>query len=266
MKRLIVALLLVLGIGQARGDQTTLCSFANTTQLTPFSLCDGEQCSAQKRWFIGCLVEQANFLLKVRGIEHTQRGNQSEFLVGANSDCSPIIEVKVSGGDEHDGLVVSVLKESFKALTPVGAKCDNFPMILRLCFGENCPKPSPPRPPNEIATVNTRPRVESSALQDLEGKSATNRPASVVKGTCSNLDEFYPRQSRQKNEQGVVLLRFTVEMDGKLLRVDVERSSGYRRLDLAAKRFLESCKFNPGMLNGKPESSSSTVEVMWRLD
>ncbi len=91
-------------------------------------------------------------------------------------------------------------------------------------------------------------------------------PASIDSKTCSNSDEFYPRQSRQLNETGTVVLRFVVEANGSLSSVDVEKSSGYRRLDQAARKLLETCKFKPGMVSGKLEKSSATLEVVWKLD
>jgi TonB family protein len=98
------------------------------------------------------------------------------------------------------------------------------------------------------------------------GQGSTNYPASIDSKTCSNAEEYYPRQSRQLNETGAVLLRFIVEANGSLSSVEVEKSSGYRRLDQAARKLLETCKFKAGMVNGKLEKSSATIEVVWKLD
>jgi TonB family protein len=98
------------------------------------------------------------------------------------------------------------------------------------------------------------------------GQGSTNYPASIDSKTCSNSEEFYPRESRLLNQQGTVVLRFNVEADGRLAQVEVERSSGFERLDLAAKLLLYSCKFKPGMVNGKLEKTSATLEVIWKLD
>jgi TonB family protein len=98
------------------------------------------------------------------------------------------------------------------------------------------------------------------------GQGSKNYPASIDSKTCSNSEEFYPRESRQLNQQGTVVLRFDVEADGRLAQVEVERSSGFERLDLAARLLLYSCKFKPGMVNGKPEKTSATLEVIWKLD
>lgn len=111
--------------------------------------------------------------------------------------------------------------------------------------------------------------LETKIIEEVKPpppKPPPSYPASIDSKTCSNSDEFYPRQSRQLNETGTVVLRFVVEANGNLSSVDVEKSSGYRRLDQAARKLLETCKFKPGMVNGKLEKSSATLEVVWKLD
>jgi protein TonB len=117
--------------------------------------------------------------------------------------------------------------------------------------------PAPPAPPPVVAAPST-PQAPPPSLPSY--------PASIDGKTCSNSDEYYPRQSRQLNETGTVLLRFVVEANGSLSSVEVEKSSGYRRLDQAARKLLETCKFKAGMVNGKLEKSSATLEVVWKLD
>jgi len=134
-------------------------------------------------------------------------------------------------------------------------------------------------PPRELKAdlSNTKPQEEplKRSVQQVESRPKgppeqtappPSYPASIDSKTCSNSEEFYPRQSRQLNETGTVVLRFVVEANGNLSSVDVEKSSGYRRLDQAARKLLETCKFKPGMVNGKLEKSSATLEVVWKLD
>jgi len=139
-----------------------------------------------------------------------------------------------------------------------------------------------PPPPNVISAVTTKPPPPAPFVPAPPAPPAPtppapkpapapvapppSYPASIDSKTCSNSDEFYPRQSRQLNETGTVILRFVVEVNGSLSSVDIEKSSGYRRLDQAARKLLETCKFKPGMVNGKLEKSSSTLEVVWKLD
>ncbi|AMC33733.1 energy transducer TonB [Janthinobacterium sp. B9-8] len=56
----------------------------------------------------------------------------------------------------------------------------------------------------------------------------------------------YPPQSMALGEKGRVMLRVKVSESGLPLEVELARSSGYRRLDDAAKRAVERWKFVPG--------------------
>ena len=47
-------------------------------------------------------------------------------------------------------------------------------------------------------------------------------------------------------------LSFLIDVDGKVLDSKVDRSSGFRRLDEAARAGLGLCKFKPATLNGLP--------------
>ena len=105
-----------------------------------------------------------------------------------------------------------------------------------------------------------------SSLPPPPPKPLPSYPASVEAKSCSNSEDYYPRQSKQLNETGTVVLRFFVEADGKLGTVVVERSSGYRRLDQAARRLLETCRFKPAMVQGKIDRGPATLEVVWKLD
>nr|NDG61358.1 energy transducer TonB [Betaproteobacteria bacterium] len=130
-------------------------------------------------------------------------------------------------------------------------------------------KPPPPAPFVPAAPAPPAPAPVKAAPPPAPPAPAApppSYPASIDSKTCSNSDEFYPRQSRQLNETGTVVLRFVVEANGSLSSVDVEKSSGYRRLDQAARKLLETCKFKPGMVSGKLEKSSATLEVVWKLD
>lgn len=75
----------------------------------------------------------------------------------------------------------------------------------------------------------------------------------------------YPAASRRASETGVVRLNFLIDVDGKVLESKVERSSGYRRLDDAAREALSLCRFKPGTVDGKPERSWARIEYEWKL-
>jgi protein TonB len=76
----------------------------------------------------------------------------------------------------------------------------------------------------------------------------------------------YPSASRRMEEEGTVSLRFLVGIDGKIIQSEVEKSSGYKRLDEAARAGLSKCQFKPATVDGKPEQAWTTLRYVWRLD
>ena len=76
----------------------------------------------------------------------------------------------------------------------------------------------------------------------------------------------YPAQSRRLHEVGTVQLRLLVAENGAVLESIVETSSGYARLDEAARSALSLCHFKPGTLDGKPERAWALLQYNWRLE
>ncbi|MHB8667353.1 MAG: energy transducer TonB [Burkholderiales bacterium] len=76
----------------------------------------------------------------------------------------------------------------------------------------------------------------------------------------------YPPAALRAQETGIVLVAFLIDVNGTVLESKVERSSGYRRLDEAARRALSLCKFKPAMTDGKPERAWAKIEYEWKLD
>jgi protein TonB len=76
----------------------------------------------------------------------------------------------------------------------------------------------------------------------------------------------YPPASIRANETGSVVLNFLIDVDGKVLESKVERSSGHRRLDEAARAGLGICKFRPATADGRPERAWARIQYDWRLE
>lgn len=107
------------------------------------------------------------------------------------------------------------------------------------------PTPPAPTPPAAMrAPVRTAPVVEAKACE---------KPP-------------YPPQSLRARETGVVQLSFLIDVDGNVLESQVVQSSGYRRLDEAARSGLALCKFRPGTVDGKPERSWARIEYAWKIE
>ena len=61
-------------------------------------------------------------------------------------------------------------------------------------------------------------------------------------------------------------LRFLIGVDGSVLQSEVVKSSGFTRLDEAARNALAKCQFRPGSVDGKPEQSWASIQYTWRLE
>ena len=89
-------------------------------------------------------------------------------------------------------------------------------------------------------------------------------PAVVDASGCPK--PAYPAASIRANETGLVTLTFLIDVDGKVLESKVERSSGHRRLDEAARAGLGICKFKPATVDGKPERAWARIQYDWKLE
>lgn len=77
----------------------------------------------------------------------------------------------------------------------------------------------------------------------------------------------YPVDAMRAGQEGTVILRVLVGIDGKPLDVSIERSSGHRSLDLAAKRqVLAKWRFKAAMRNGQVVQAIGLVPVDFSLD
>ena len=136
------------------------------------------------------------------------------------------------------------------------------------------PPPPPPKlamppppyiPPPEVqlhVPVVMAPTI--TAVTTVKPPEEYRTPAVIDAKTCDKPP--YPAASLRANETGIVQLRFLFDVDGKVLDSKVERSSGSRRLDEAARAGLSLCKFKPATLNGRPERTWGRIEYEWKLE
>ena len=87
-------------------------------------------------------------------------------------------------------------------------------------------------------------------------------PPNFVAAYLDNPAPAYPPGSRERGEQGVVRLRVKVGVDGRAERVEVQRGSGFFRLDRAAARVVrEQWRFEPARAGEQPRAGATTVFV-----
>ena len=83
--------------------------------------------------------------------------------------------------------------------------------------------------------------------------------------TTSAFRPEYPRVSRQRGEEGTVVLAVTVLSTGNAGNVEVLHSSGYRRLDRAAIEGARQTRFTAALEGDKPVDSVIELTFTFRL-
>lgn len=120
-------------------------------------------------------------------------------------------------------------------------------------------KPLPKAPPSEKAV--SAPKVQPAPApakntQTAPAKTAPAEPAiqppSAEAQGLNNKAPLYPQLSRKKKEQGTVLLLILVKADGTVGEVQLKTSSGYTRLDQAARQAVKRWQFQPALKEGQP--------------
>lgn len=76
----------------------------------------------------------------------------------------------------------------------------------------------------------------------------------------------YPQQSRRLREQGLVVLRVLIDEQGNARSIDIERSSGHERLDVAAREAIERAAFRPYLEGGMPRRALVLIPVEFALN
>ena len=109
--------------------------------------------------------------------------------------------------------------------------------------------PATPAPPAAPAPVDAGPKTLSSGVQYLQPP----RPD-------------YPAQSKRLGEEGRVVLRVLVDRQGLAERIEVQKSSGFDRLDEAGRQAVQQARFKPHLEDGRPVAVFAIVPITFRLD
>lgn len=111
--------------------------------------------------------------------------------------------------------------------------------------------PAPPTPPSPPPAPPAAPAVQlpSSNADYL------NNPKPV-----------YPAMSKRLGEQGKTIIRVLIGVDGLPKSASIRESSGYDRLDKAARTAVMSWRYVPGKRNGVVEPMEFNVPINWVLN
>ena len=142
------------------------------------------------------------------------------------------------------------------------------------------PPPKTPLPPvipttptaTPTITTPTAPAISNTAPAAPTQNAAPPVPSPSIRtgaaiqpgASCAKPD--YPSASRRLEEEGTVGLKFLIGADGRVLQAEIEKTSGFPRLDEAARNALSKCQFRAGTIDGKAEQSWASIKYTWRLE
>lgn len=103
----------------------------------------------------------------------------------------------------------------------------------------------------------------SAPLMQTEGSAA---PREVRNVSCEIPQPRYPLESRRNREQGLVVLKAVIDVNGDIERIQVTQSSGYGALDRAARQALEQARCAPYIDNGQRIAVAARLPVAFNLN
>jgi periplasmic protein TonB len=181
------------------------------------------------------------------------------------------------------GLAHVVIIYAICNTTPIRTALDQTPIEASLLDAPVEQTDAPPPPPPQVAQVEL-PTMDPPVIAITEepaptaitvAKTEDPAPQPPVQGAPRVVTDVaylqppapkYPPESKRSGEEGLVVLRVLINELGRAARVEVERSSGYSRLDAAARAAVERALFKPYLENGVPRMALAMipVEFTWK--
>lgn len=124
------------------------------------------------------------------------------------------------------------------------------------------PPPEPVPPPVNIAPA---PPAPPAAVPAPPAPAAPRQIAPSAVRYVKLPELNFPALSKRARESGTVVLRITVDVEGRLRGATVHRSSGFERLDQAALSDIRSARFAPYMEDGKAVEWQTLAPLAYEL-
>lgn len=148
------------------------------------------------------------------------------------------------------------------------------PPVVQVRRAPSTPVPrvaaQPPAPPVEIPDPGPMDyAIESApaATTPAEAGGIDAPPGDAVLAYIDAPAPRYPREALRRGWEGTVWLRVLVDAAGIPQQVEIERSSGHRLLDQAAReQVLRHWRFHPAQANGRNTSAWGRVPIEFALD
>ena len=191
---------------------------------------------------------------------------------------------------------VQVLAELIEASQPVVAPAPPVPPSPQPAPRQPPPKPLPkptprpapapmapatPDPAPPLAAAITLPPVTSGApstatapsVAEVSSPAPTAAPAPPRVDLPSSSADYlnnppppYPPLSKRMGEQGQVVVRARIEVNGTASQAEIRTSSGFERLDRAALETVKRWRYVPGKRGGVPEAMWFNIPIRFVLD
>ena len=140
---------------------------------------------------------------------------------------------------------------------------------------EQVPEPEPatvavPKPPavkpkatKPVAKTPTARKVAPPRESDVSTRATT--PAVYDAAYLKNPAPRYPMSAIREKAEGTVIVRTEILANGQSGRVELEASSGFESLDVAALSTIKKWRFKPAMVDGQAISQWATIPITFRL-
>lgn len=165
---------------------------------------------------------------------------------------------------------------------PKAAQPKTVPVVKKQTVA---PRPAPPvvnttpsqqaitTPPSDPIPAPAMPSAPAAPVAPVAPVAPTAPPAPAMPRTMTSGIEYlhapqpdYPPLAKRMGEQGKTILRVLVNDKGRPERVDVQTTSGYARLDEAARQAVLRALFKPFMEDGKAVAAYAIVPIRFQLD
>jgi protein TonB len=133
----------------------------------------------------------------------------------------------------------------------------------------------PPTPAPSITTVTTPPPPAPVTIAPAPSPAPPAPPAPAAR-TEPRLDfnvcekPVYSAAARRAEAQGEVTVEYTMDTNGRIGDAKVVRSSGptreHKQLDRLTVEAVLACKGTPGTVDGKPQTLTSRVTYVWKIE
>ena len=147
---------------------------------------------------------------------------------------------------------------------PEPVKPKHEPRLISTPQPSASPMQTPPQPAHEEPVVDTTPPTPPAPPAPAPAAPIT--PPNFVAAYLDNPVPEYPRLSRRLKESGTVLLRVRVSPEGRSAQVNLNKSSGYDRLDQSAIEAVRKWRFVPAKQGEQAVAAWVIVPINFQLD